>query len=404
MKKRSTVSLNTILKSFQVLAPHPWITSKLISLQLQKWLFPFPNFQTGIGRAGKIHQVSIRITDICNLRCHTCGQWGDNGFMHGRNLREQRLAEVSPERYLEVFKDLVTNGHHPNIYIWGGEPMLYGGILRIIQGATEYGLPVSIASNGHSLAESADYFSKIPLFLLQVSIDGHNKEIHNTSRPSSGEGDSFATIESGLHAMKEAKKKNRSKLPLVASLTVISKQNINHLVDIFHTFKDSVDIFIFYLSWWIDPIYAKKHENDFQERFGFAPRLHWGWVGNWRPDDFVMLSSQLKEIQKLSQSLSAPAVTIIPHLTAPEDLERYYTDHTATFGFNECISIYQAIELNSNGNMSPCRDYHDYIVGNIKEDSIVNLWNCEKFTSFRQSLRSKGLMPVCSRCCGLMGY
>jgi radical SAM protein with 4Fe4S-binding SPASM domain len=404
MKKRSTVSFGTIYKSFQILAPHPWITSKLLSLQLAKWLFPFPNFQVAAGRARKIYQVSIRITDICNLRCHTCGQWGDNGFMHGRNLREHRLAEVSPERYLEVFADLVTNGHRPNIYIWGGEPMLYGGILPVIEGATQRGLPVSIATNGQTLAECADQFAKIPLFLLQVSIDGHNRDIHNTSRPSAGEGDSFAAIESGLLAMKEAKRKNCSGLPIVASLTVISKQNINHLVDIFHTFKDSVDIFVFYLSWWIDEAQAKRHEDDFRQRFGFTPQLHWGWVGNWRPDDFAMLSSQLTEVQRLAQSPSSPAVTILPHITSAKDLERYYSEHSEKFGFNQCISIFQAVELNSNGNMSPCRDYHDYIVGNIKDDSIVTLWNCEKYTSFRRSIRSKGLMPVCNRCCGLMGY
>ena len=404
MKKRSTVSFGTILKSFRIVAPHPWITCKLLSLQLEKWLFPFPNPQAALGKARKIHQVSIRITDFCNLRCHTCGQWGDNGFMHGRNLREHRRAEVSPERYLEVFDDLIAHGHRPNIYIWGGEPMLYGGILQVIQGATQRGLPVSIASNGLSLVEHADQFAKIPLFLLQVSIDGHSRAIHNTGRPTAGGGDSFNAIESGLLAMKEAKRKYHSRLPIVASLTVISKQNMDHLVDIFHAFKNSVDIFVFYLSWWIDEVQAKRHEDDFRGRFGFAPQLHWGWVGNWRPDDYATLSSQLMEVQRLAQSLSAPAVTILPHLTSKDDLQRYYTKHGENFGFDQCISIYQAVELNSNGDMSPCRDYHDYVVGNIKDDSIVDLWNCEKYMSFRRSIHSKGLMPVCNRCCGLMGY
>lgn len=404
MNKRSTISVGTICKSFRHIAAHPWIVQKLILLQLDKWLFPFPHFQAAAGKAGKIHQVSIRITDLCNLRCHTCGQWGDNGFMHGRNLRDHRLAEVSPERYHELFDDLVAHRHHPNIYIWGGEPTLYSGILEIIQKATELCLPVSIATNGHSLAEYSDHFTRIPLFLLQVSIDGHNRAIHNSIRPATGDGDSFGAIDTGLRAIQEAKRRNRSKLPIVASLTVISKQNINHLVDIFHAFKDRVDVFVFYLSWWIDPVQAKRHEDDFQERFGFTPKLHWGWVGNWRPDDFILLSSQLRELQKLSRSLSAPAVTILPNITSADELEAYYTDHSATFGFNECISIFQAVELDSNGNMSPCRDYHDYVVGNVKNESIVDLWNCTKYTTFRQSLRSRGLMPVCNRCCGLMGY
>jgi radical SAM protein with 4Fe4S-binding SPASM domain len=54
--------------------------------------------------------------------------------------------------------------------------------------------------------------------------------------------------------------------------------------------------------------------------------------------------------------------------------------------------------------MSPCRDYHDYVVGNIKEATITELWNSPAYVRFRHSLATEGLMPACSRCCGLMGY
>ena len=74
------------------------------------------------------------------------------------------------------------------------------------------------------------------------------------------------------------------------------------------------------------------------------------------------------------------------------------------FGYNQCISIFQAVEVNSNGDMSPCRDYHDYVVGNIKDATITQLWNGPAYQKFRHSLATDGLMPVCSRCCGLMGY
>ena len=61
------------------------------------------------------------------------------------------------------------------------------------------------------------------------------------------------------------------------------------------------------------------------------------------------------------------------------------------------------MEVNSNGDLSPCRDYHDYVVGNIKEATITELWNSPAYRKFRQSLATEGLMPVCSRCCGLDG-
>ncbi len=401
--KRSSVSLNTISKGVQALAPHPWIFSKLISLQFAKWIFPYRSVVSKHGDAGKIHQLSIRITDICNLRCHTCGQWGDNGFLHGKDLAELRRHEVSAARYKELFQDLVSHGHKPNIYIWGGEPTLYKNLEEVIQQATMLSLPTSIATNGHSLAKFADFFVSTPLFLLQASIDGHNPQTHNAARPATGKRDSYQDLTLGLQAVKEAKKKFKSTLPIVASLTVISQQNIKHLVDIYETYKENVDVFVFYLSWWIDKKHAQLHEADFSKRFGFTPTLHRGWLGSWKPSEYDCLAKQLSMLHQLGKQ-KGPAVTIIPNITSTSLLKEYYTNHPNSFGYNECISIYQAAELDSNGNMSPCRDYHDYVVGNIKEQTITELWNSTDYKKFRTNLKDQGLMPVCTRCCGLMGY
>jgi len=398
------VSPGVVLKTFRQLAPHPWITGKLLRLQLAKWLFPLINPRPSAGRAGRIHQVSVRITDICNLRCHTCGQWGDHGFLNGADLKKLKATEVSPGRYNELFQDLVNHGHRPNVYLWGGEPMLYQGLMDVVRGSANLGLPAAIASNGHLATQFAPDLVKAPLYLMQLSIDGHEAGLHNRLRPSAGEGDAFQEIEAGLEELRRARRDSGRGLPVIVSLTVISKENARHLTDIYRTFRDRVDLFVFYLSWWIDPESARAQDADFQRRFGFAPKLHWGWLGDWRPDDYQALASELKEIKALSKPWPAPPVTFIPSLTAAPDLETYYTDHRSRFGFNQCVSIFQAVELDSNGDMSPCRDYHDYVVGNVKEHTITQLWNSDRYENFRRSLSTQGLMPVCSRCCGLMGY
>ncbi len=372
-------------------------------MQLAKWCFPLTSVKSDSGDAGRIHQLSIRITDLCNLRCHTCGQWGDNGFLHGVDLHELRNRELSVQRYGELFHDLVAHNHKPNVYIWGGEPTMYRGLQEVIRQATRLALPTSIATNGHRLTDFADFFVREPLFLLQVSIDGPSPEIHNAARPAAGNRESFHEIRQGLAEVKKAKSVRGGRLPVVASLTVVSQKNIKYLVDIYETFRDHVDVFVFYLSWWIDEENAALHETDFARRFNFRPRLHRGWMGNWRPVDFLFLSSQLTKLQSFGKT-HGPAVTIIPNLSNPHDLQRYYTEHRDTFGYDQCISIYQAVELDSNGDMSPCRDYHDYVVGNVAEQTITELWNSPIYKKFRTSLRNSGLMPVCTRCCGLMGY
>jgi radical SAM protein with 4Fe4S-binding SPASM domain len=282
--------------------------------------------------------------------------------------------------------------------------MLYRGLLEVIREATALGLPVSIATNGHGLAKAAADLVAAPLFLLQVSVDGCTEAVHNQARPSAGRGNAFADVVAGLTAVQQLKQERRLKLPVVASLTVVSQQNVEHLVDIYNTFRDKVDIFVFYLSWWIDEEQAAAHAQDYCSRFGCNPQLHRGWIGNWRPRDYGILAGQFNELRRLSRTIGAPAVTFLPDLSSVEDLQKYYTDHTADFGYKECISIFQAVELDSNGDMSPCRDYHDYIVGNIKENTITELWNSPPYRTFRKSLRHQGLMPACRRCCGLMGY
>lgn len=404
MSSRSAVSLGVIAKNFFRVARHPWIGLKLAALEAEKRFFNVLHRQRQEGWAHKIRQASFRITDRCNLRCHTCGQWGDQGFLHGQDLKALKQHEVPMSRYQEIFTDLAAHGHHPLVYFWGGEPMLYEGTLELIETATRLGLPCSIATNGTLMARSAPRLAQAPLFLLQVSIDGHNAALHNQVRPGAAGGDNFSEIVKGLTAVRQARKDLNQNLPLLACLTVISRHNHRHLLDIYEAFREQVDLFVFYLSWWIDPPRLRSHIQDFQGRFGFAPSRPQGWLSDWRPDDVAALDRQIQGVKAASQAWSAPPVTFIPDLTGVADLRRYYTDHAALFGYEQCISIFQAVEVNSNGDLSPCRDYHDYVVGNIKEATLTELWNSPAYRNFRRSLTTDGLMPVCSRCCGLMGY
>ncbi len=404
MPTRSHVSLGAVLKHCGRVARHPWIARRLVALEAEKWLFNVLYPRAREGTARRLRQVSIRITDLCNLRCHTCGQWGDRGFLRGRDLAALKAREVSPARYQEILHDLVQHGHRPMLYLWGGEPMLYEGLLEVIETAAALRLPVSIATNGTRVAASAPRLAAAPLFLLQVSIDGPTAEVHNRLRPGVAGGDNFGEIQKALVAVRQARQEQGGGLPLIASLTVISRENAASLVELYENFADLVDLCVFYLSWWIDEPAARSHDRDFAARFGFAPRLHRGWLGDWRPKDYAALSRELEALLARARPWGRPPVILIPHLTGPEDLRRYFTEHGARFGFEQCVSIFQVAEVDSNGDVSPCRDYHDYVVGNLKEATLTELWNAPAYRRFRQSLATRGLMPVCSRCCGLMGY
>lgn len=402
--RRSHLSHGVITRNLHRVLGHPWIGAKLFKLEGEKTFFRFLQSIHRNGRAGKIRQVSLRLTDLCNLRCRTCGQWGERGFLLGEDLKKRRKEEVSVSRHITLLLDLIRNGHRPLVYLWGGEPMLYPGVLDLIRSASSLRLPVSIATNGTLLTESADSLVKAPLFLLQVSIDGHCAELHNRLRPSAGGGDSFSRVVEGIERVRRVRSDRGKRLPIIAALTVISRENGPHLLDIYEAFRDKVDLFVFYLSWWIDEEHAVLHERDFERRFGTVPFRHRSWIGGWRPEGYDLLARQINRLLARANGPSATPVTLVPQIQSGHGLERYYTEHGERFGFDQCVSIYQCVEITSNGDLSPCRDYPDYVVGNVKEKTISELWNSDRYRLFRKSLDREGLMPVCSRCCGLMGY
>ncbi|MDD5521700.1 MAG: radical SAM protein [Kiritimatiellae bacterium] len=398
---RSTVGTDAIIRLFWRVIRHPRIAAKLVRLQADKRFFHILNPKASEGYAGKIRQLSLRITDVCNLRCMACGQWGKEGFLRKASIIDLKRNEVSPQRYIEVFADLARQGHYPLVYFWGGEPMLYPGTVDLIEECTGLGMPASIATNGTGIVEAAGRLQAAPLFLLQVSVDGPTAEIHNRIRPSAGTTDNFTEVQRALEAVGQERKHG---LPLIASLTTLCRENSSHLADTYEMLHGKVDVCVFYLSWWIDEEAALRHEIDFSKRFGYKPGLHRGWIGTWKPDDYSEINRQFNKISAMSQRKGMPPVIVIPSVFGEDNLRRYYNDHSERFGFDECISIFQAAEINSNGDVSPCRDYHDYVVGNIKQAMLADLWGNDAYRKFRCSLRKDGLMPVCSRCCGLMGY
>jgi hypothetical protein len=43
-------------------------------------------------------------------------------------------------------------------------------------------------------------------------------------------------------------------------------------------------------------------------------------------------------------------------------------------------------------------------VGNVNERPLAELWNSERFVSFRRTLlEAGGTLPACARCCGVIG-
>ena len=137
-----------------------------------------------------------------------------------------------------------------------------------------------------------------------------------------------------------------------------------------------------------------------QQALDITPKSQWGWVWSYDKIDTEALVASVKRIRSRQWSF--------PYLFAPEldyaDVPRYYQEHDNLFGFSKCVAPWTTIEILPNGDVSTCRDYPDYVVGNIREEGIMTIWNNERYRRFRALLKEKTLLPICSRCCQLMGW
>lgn len=406
LQTRSRIPGEFIFKELTKIVLNDWPTfSTAAGLQLAKETFNWRRAERGQdGRPDKLRQISLRITDMCNLRCHTCGQWGDNGYLLGRPLKELKQQEVPVETYKRFVDDIRQAGWSPLWYIWGGEPMMYPGLLDLLHYIADRKMPITMVSNGTNVAERVDDIMAT-CKILWLSIDGPTAVIHNQQRPgASPKTDNFKAVKSALETISAEKKRRKTIFPYVIPISVIASYNIDYLADIYRFTSQYADAHIFYLSWWIDELSAQAHSDDFKRRFGFEPQTHWGWVGDWKDFDHRIIFDQFEEMRRLSNEIGRCPPLMYPRLTTPDQVKRYYEDHSAVFGFNQCVSIYMTMEVDSNGDVSLCRDYHDYIIGNIKTDPVTKIWYGEAARKFRSSISTEGIMPICTRCCGLMGY
>ena len=94
---QSWVPITTILKTAPKLLESPKYAKNVAMIQVDKFLRNLSK-RVDEGNANRIRQCSIRITDVCNLRCHTCGQWGDSGFLRTCSLKDLKDQEVKPDR------------------------------------------------------------------------------------------------------------------------------------------------------------------------------------------------------------------------------------------------------------------------------------------------------------------
>lgn len=385
----------TPLKLLKGLVKTPDVLLQLLSGLLRKHLLVNYAYYLKDGEPSALKQISIKITNMCNLRCKMCGQWGETGYNIGKPVSE--INKVLP---LEVYKKLIDDvaGIKPIFYIWGGEPFLYPDIMPFLCYLKENRLITAIVTNGIKLKKNARELVEMGIDGLMISLDGP-RDVHNEIR---GSENCFDTLIEGLQKIKEEKQIAGKKKPYIMPLVTISKYNEGYLEEIFDVASEiDTDCMVIYYSWFTTTEVGQAHTTLMESRLSCTPLAWKGYLGEFSRVNTDLL---MESVRRIKQKEYPFFYMFVPDLEV-EDIPKYYESPLNMFGYNKCVMPWLTAELMPNGDVSFCRDYPDYIIGNIAEDSINNIFNNEKAKKFRQTLKGEGgLFPICARCCGLMGW
>jgi radical SAM protein with 4Fe4S-binding SPASM domain len=374
----------------------PDLTWTLLKGLYRKHIDTNKDYRLGTGEALRPpRQISLRITNACNHRCAVCGQYGRHGYM--KDGENAHLLKTLP---LETYKELVDQvaPQKPIFYVTGGEPFLYPRFVELMNYIKEKGCVLSVVTNGVLLEKYAEEIVRNRWDMVLVSFDGP-RDIHDQCRNLPG---AYDTAMRGILKINEMKSVYNRVKPFVLTSTTISQVNAGVLDRTFEIGSElSPDLMVVYLSWFTSEAIGRAQTEIMEKSLGVTPFTWKSYATEFSEEDGRIFRDAIAEVKSKVWPFE---YMIIPDIKE-KDIPRYYTETEEMFGFSKCVAPFLMIDVMPNGDVTTCRDFIDVKVGNITEKPLLEIWNDAPFVQFRKLLLDHGgLLPQCSRCCGLMGF
>jgi radical SAM protein with 4Fe4S-binding SPASM domain len=285
--------------------------------------------------------LSVEPVNYCNLRCPQC----PTGL--------HQITRAKGYMSVELFKALIGHQHKTLSYLilyLQGEPFLHPRFTDFARIANEKGIFSAVSTNGHFLnVEVARKTVLSGLDRLIVSVDGASQAVYQQYRV----GGKLETVLDGMRNIISWKKKLGLKHPLLEMQFIVFGTNESE----------------------IDAMKKLKHEI--------------------KADVLTMKTAQIYDYENGS-----------PLFTSIEKLSRYKKNDDGTFSIknklaNHCWRMWSGAVVTEDGNVLPCCFDKDakHVMGNIKEQTLTEIWNGEKYKTFRTKIsESRSKIEMCKNC------
>jgi radical SAM protein with 4Fe4S-binding SPASM domain len=340
-------------------------------------------------------EVSLQLTYKCNLRCTHCYQWNEQGFFRDYSAQKQKT-----ELDLAIIEKVLheTAEVRAKVFLWGGEPLVHSRFPEISRLLQQYPRTINMCTNGLLLEESLD--SLVPLgenLNILVSLDGL-KEQHEALRGRN----TFARTVHNLATMLALKRAGEFRGELSLSC-MVSNETAGQLFD-FAVWAEALGVnsVYFQFPWYISEAVADAMDETYATHFAWLNSVPAKGTATWRSYTYRLAPEKLSTLQSEMARVAARTwgirIRYQPEVS-PDELGDFVngTSRPAQ-GKSQCLAVSNRMEVHADGQVSSCKFFPEFIVGDLQATSVRELWQSERFRRVRELLHHLGLMPVCSKC------
>lgn len=324
----------------------------------------------------------VYLTEFCNLNCPFCL----NSSIRKKYLDQESFLPL--DKIKKIAAEAKKFG--AMVYLIGGEPLTHPHFKEAVQIFKKEKILLSTTTNGLLLNDRADFLAKNFDF-ISVSLDYPDKR-HDQSRSAKG---LFEKVTAGIAELVVVKGKKF--LPNIKINTVIFKNNIKDLVEMYHLAEklkvDELSVQHFSFKTAATEKRVKECHQQYPETGDYVD-------GALIENDSPLNKEEVKELKKQFQQLkkltikSKVKLTFLPPL---DSIDNYYSSKMPSRQ-SFCLQPFCEITIRANGAIQMCQNI---TLGNLEKDSIEEVWQNEKARAFRDHLLKHKITPHCFRCCAL---
>lgn len=340
--------------------------------------------------------LAVKLTNRCNMRCKHCYEWNEKGYHHLLDENDKKgIIDI------EMIKNLLddTKNIKSRFYLWGGEPLLHPEFPEIAKLFIDDPREVSICTNGTLIEKHLDCLinmSEVCYLELLIAIEGFEAQ-HDNIRGKGTYQMMFQQLKTLLKLRESGVFKGK-----ISVHTVINDHNVDNLYDLLCFYeKLNIDLVMLCYPWYISEETSASMTQFFHNSFQGLLERNQEEQYSWDSFKFRLSGDKIanlkKELDKINAKTWENCVRYQPDLGEKELVDFINGGDLVESANSRCMSIFSRADIFANGDVSVCKHFTEFVVGNLRDSSLSEIWNSEKYQKIREILW-KERMPVCSKC------